>query len=77
VGERAWGFQFHIEVDRQAVSAFLDAFGEEARDAGSEPLAIAAATGARLDELGPIRDRITTRFARLMSGFDRDLVELG
>ena len=79
VGERAWGFQFHIEVDRRAVSAFLDTFGEEARSAGTEPESIALASTARLDELGPIRERIAHRFAGLVEEFDRDqdLVDLG
>lgn len=79
VGERAWGFQFHVEVDDDAVTAFLDAFGEEARSAGSAPESIAAEAGPRLDALGPIRDRIAARFARLVTGADRDqdLVELG
>lgn len=79
VGERAWGFQFHVEVDRRAVSAFLDAFADEARAAGSEPGVIEAQTTACLGQLGPVRDRIAARFASLVSGFDRDqdLVELG
>jgi GMP synthase-like glutamine amidotransferase len=79
VGERAWGFQFHVEVDRQAVTAFLDAFGGEAREAGSDTDDIDGQTAACLGRLGPIRDRIADRFAGLVSGFDRDedLVELG
>jgi GMP synthase-like glutamine amidotransferase len=79
VGARAWGFQFHMEVDGQAVTAFLDAFGGEARESGVDPESIAAATEVHLDEIAPIRDRIGARFARLLSGFDRDqdLVELG
>ncbi len=79
VGTRAWGFQFHMEVDRVALTAFLDAFGGEARAAGVDPESIAAATTGHLDEIAPVRDRIAARFARLVSRFDRDqdLVELG
>lgn len=79
VGARAWGLQFHMEVDHRAVTAFLDAFGGEARKAGVDPESIAAATEAHLEEIGPIRDRIGGRFARLVSELDRDqdLVELG
>ncbi len=78
VGTRAWGFQFHMEVDSQAVTAFLDAFSDEARGAGIDPASVAAATGARLDEVAPIRDRIGARFAGLVGQFDRDqdLVDL-
>ena len=79
VGEHAWGFQFHVEVDQRAVAGFLDAFGDEARTAGHDPAAIAAATKTHLDELGPIRDQICGRFARLVASHDRDpdLVEFG
>ncbi|MGD0391226.1 MAG: type 1 glutamine amidotransferase [Acidimicrobiales bacterium] len=78
-GPRAWGFQFHVEVDHQAVTAFLDTFGDEARGAGSDPDDIDGQTAGCLGRLGPIRDRITDRFAGLVGGFDRDedLVELG
>lgn len=78
-GERAWGFQFHIEVDRDAVSEFLDVFGDEVRSAGQDPEAIALATQDSLDELAPIRDRICGRFAQLVARHHRDhhLVELG
>jgi GMP synthase-like glutamine amidotransferase len=79
VGERAWGFQFHVEVDAGAVEEFLDAFGDEARSAGEDPEAIALATQASLDGLGPIRDGICGRFARLVALHDRDrnLVDFG
>jgi GMP synthase-like glutamine amidotransferase len=79
LGAHAWGLQFHVEVDDQAVRGFLDAFGEEARTAGEDPEAIAIATGVYLDELGPIRDRVCGRFAHLVGTHDRDqdLVESG
>jgi GMP synthase-like glutamine amidotransferase len=79
VGTRAWGFQFHMEVDGPAVTAFLDAFSGEARKAGVDPGSITTATEAHLDEIAPVRDRIGARFARLVGESDRDqdLVELG
>jgi len=79
VGGRAWGFQFHVEVDRRAVEGFLDAFGDEARSAGEDPAAIAAATEEHLDELVPIRDQICDRFAQSVAAQDRDpnLAEFG
>ena len=72
IGERAWGFQFHFEVDRRAVSNFVDAFGEEARSAGQAPEDIALAAQTGLEELAPIRDRICGRFAQLVAQYDRD-----
>ena len=79
VGGWAWGLQFHIEVDGHAVGAFLDVFGDEARDAGGDPDVIEGQTASCLDALGPVRDRIAARFAGLVSGLDRDryLIELG
>ena len=37
IGARAWGLQFHLEVDEGAVTAFLDAFGPDAVAAGTDP----------------------------------------
>ena len=79
IGERAWGFQFHFEVDHRAVAKFLDAFGEEARSAGQVPEDIALASQTGLEELGPVRDRISGRFAQMVAQYDRDqdLVDFG
>jgi GMP synthase-like glutamine amidotransferase len=68
VGERAWGFQFHVEVDGDAVQSFLAEFGDEARSAGIDPATIAAETSARVERLIPIRDQIVARFAHLVAG---------
>jgi len=79
IGECAWGFQFHFEVDHRAVARFLDAFGDEARSAGEDPDDIALATPAGLEELGLIRDRMCGRFAQLVAQHDRyqELVDFG
>lgn len=71
VGENAWGFQFHIEVDGDGVASFLQAFGEEALSAGVDPQAIAADTPSRVAELAPIREQIAARFAGLVAGRER------
>jgi len=72
VGERAWGLQFHLEVDRPAVDAFLAAFGEEARAAGVDPDAIRVSTAAALGALATTRDRVAGRFAGLVVGQHHD-----
>jgi GMP synthase-like glutamine amidotransferase len=61
---RAWGFQFHLEVDGPAVGRFVEAFGSEAPDG----LGILAAAPAALASLGPWRDRALGRFAALVMG---------
>jgi len=68
VGGRAWGLQFHLEVDRPAVDAFLDAFGDDARSAGADPDAIGVATESALAALAPTRDSVADRFAGLVVG---------
>ncbi|HXQ63174.1 MAG TPA: type 1 glutamine amidotransferase [Acidimicrobiales bacterium] len=71
VGSRAWGLQFHLEVDERAVAAFLDAFGADALSAGTTPEAIALDTAAALATLGPHRTRVLARFAGLVAAHDR------
>jgi GMP synthase (glutamine-hydrolysing) len=70
-GARAWGLQFHLEIDRQAVAAFVAAFGAEARRAGVTAASIEADTDAALTDLGPWRDRVFRRFAELVVAHDR------
>ncbi len=71
VGDRAWGLQFHVEVDRVAVDAFVDAFGDDVVAAGTTPEAIRAATPGALDDLGPHRHDLLARFAALVAAGDR------
>ena len=66
-GERAWGLQFHLEVDALAVEAFLSAFGAEADAPGISSASIAADTPRALGALAPIRERVAHRFAAVVS----------
>jgi GMP synthase-like glutamine amidotransferase len=47
-GPRAWGLQFHVEVDLGGVRAFVEAAGAEAAAAGTDPSAITARAGELL-----------------------------
>jgi GMP synthase-like glutamine amidotransferase len=71
VGDRAWGLQFHVEVDQVAVDAFVDAFGHETLTAGTTPAAIRAATPGALTALVPHRRGVLARFAALVAAGDR------
>jgi GMP synthase-like glutamine amidotransferase len=76
IGNRAWGLQFHLEVDEHAVAAFLDAFGPDAERAGTTPGVIEAASPGALRALMPDRARVLSRFADLVAARDREqLVE--
>jgi GMP synthase-like glutamine amidotransferase len=76
IGRRAWGLQFHLEVDDAAVAAFLAAFGQDAVTAGTSPEAIEAETRPALEELEPHRAQVLARFADLVVSCDREgLVE--
>jgi GMP synthase-like glutamine amidotransferase len=65
LGPRAWGLQFHIEVDLEGVRAFLAASGDEAAAAGVEPRSIEKAAVKLLGAPGshPPRHRVVDRFA--------------
>ena len=63
VGDRAWGLQFHLEVDQVAVADFVDAFGEDAIAAGTTPATITATAPSALRALAPYRDEVLARFA--------------
>jgi GMP synthase-like glutamine amidotransferase len=76
IGARAWGLQFHLEVDERAVAAFLDTFGQDALRAGTTPDVIETESRAALEALVPHRVKILTRFADLVATRDREqLVE--
>jgi GMP synthase-like glutamine amidotransferase len=71
-GPRAWGLQFHLEIDQPAVVAFLDAFGADAALAGTTPQSISADSAAALTALRPHRTQILSRFADLVAVHDRE-----
>jgi len=62
-GERAWGLQFHLEVDGPAVNGFVEAFGDEVEAAGTTPEQIRRATDGSLEWLVPHQRAILARFA--------------
>ncbi|MHB8437694.1 MAG: type 1 glutamine amidotransferase [Acidimicrobiales bacterium] len=66
VGEAAWGLQFHIEVDAEAVSAFVQAFGDEAERSGIPPMSIEGEAWSRLADLRPAATEVLDRFALLV-----------
>jgi len=65
-GPRAWGLQFHLEVDGPAIDAVLAAFGDEAADCGVPPEDIATQAGSAIAELAPARGTLLDRFAGLV-----------
>jgi GMP synthase (glutamine-hydrolysing) len=77
VSECAWGLQLHVEVDLEAVAAFVETFGSEALAAGVDPTAILAEARDNLATLDPVRRGVTRRFAELVgqSELGRQVVE--
>ena len=69
LGGSAWGFQFHFEVDHEAVRAFVDAFEGEVIASGLDPRDILAEAPESLGRLVDLREQITTRFALLVAAF--------
>jgi GMP synthase-like glutamine amidotransferase len=66
IGPRAWGFQFHLEVDQQAVAAFAGAFGADLAAVSTTPDELLDATPAELDRLEVHRRPVLARFADLV-----------
>jgi GMP synthase-like glutamine amidotransferase len=71
-GTRAWGLQFHLEVDEEAVEAFLHAFGADTFAASTTPDAIRANTPDAVAGLRPYQSRILDRFAALVASDEVD-----
>ncbi len=67
IGPRAWGFQFHLEVDQEAVAAFVGAFGADLPAAGTTPEALLNDTQAELVRLEVHRPPVLARFADLVA----------
>ncbi len=66
IGPRAWGFQFHLEVDREAVAAFAGSFGADLDAVGITPDNLLDATPAELVRLEVHRRPVLARFAALV-----------
>lgn len=67
LGGSAWGIQFHAEVDRGAVEAFVRDLGDDARSAGVDPEEIVEAADGHLTALAAVTASITERFASMVS----------
>ena len=63
VGGSAWGLQFHLEVDADAVARFVDAFPDDAAHAPGGAAGILADTPAAIEALRDARGRVLERFA--------------
>lgn len=66
IGPRAWGFQFHLEVDQTAVAAFAGAFGADLAAVGTTPDELLDATPDELVRLEVHRRPVLARFAGLV-----------
>jgi GMP synthase-like glutamine amidotransferase len=66
LGDRAWGVQFHLEVDQSVVDAWIEACPGEVAQAAGGAEGLRVATAAGIDELRGARDEILGRFAALV-----------
>ena len=67
IGERAWGLQFHVEVDAPQVARFVGAFPEDAGLAEGGAAAIVAGTDGAVPGLRRVADVVLGRFAALVA----------
>lgn len=68
LGRRAWGLQFHVEVDATAVERFVAAFAAEAQAVGVDPAEISRSAAGRLPAREEIGRVVGGRFAALVAG---------
>jgi GMP synthase (glutamine-hydrolysing) len=66
-GEKTYGLLFHLEVDERLVRNMLDAFEDEAREAGEDPYGILRQTPEHLPQLMARAGRFYEGFLRLLS----------
>ena len=69
LGERAWGLQFHLEVDERAVAAFMAGFDGDSCTRGVSREVVEEPTTGALGELAPIRALVLERFADVACDF--------
>ena len=65
-GEKAYGLLFHLEVDERLVRGMLDAFEDEAREAGEDPYEILRQTPEHLPPLMVRAGRFYEGFLKLL-----------
>ncbi len=65
IGERAWGIQFHLEVDAAAVAAWVADAPQEAEQAPGGRARLEERTPECLEALAPVRGTVLGRFAAL------------
>jgi GMP synthase (glutamine-hydrolysing) len=66
-GEKAYGLLFHLEVDERLVRGMLDAFEDEAREAGEDPYEILRQAPEHLPPLMARARRFYEGFLKLLS----------
>ena len=65
-GERAWGVQFHLELDAGVLQAMLAGGAEELAEEGVDPAQLLAASSRELPRLAALATTVFTRFAALV-----------
>lgn len=68
VGERAWGLQFHLEVDERIVNHWLDVAAHEAEAAGERVDDLRTRTAAEAPGSTARAHAVARRFAAVVSG---------
>jgi GMP synthase (glutamine-hydrolysing) len=65
-GPRAWGFQFHLETDRQTLDAMLSSGEAELIEAGVDPSAVRARGSEELPRLQRLAREVVARWATFL-----------
>ena len=65
VGDRAWGIQFHIEIDAAMVGRWAEHDADDLRSRGMDPQAVLDRTVPEIEEINEVWGEVLRRFARL------------
>ena len=65
-GGRAWGVQFHPELDAQVLRSMVETGGPELAEAGVDPELLLAQAGRELPRLLPIASDVFSRWVKLL-----------
>jgi GMP synthase (glutamine-hydrolysing) len=69
IGDRAWGVQFHLEVNPGAIYSWIATYGDEMREQGADLGALAAETAQRWQEYRRLARAVGDAFAAEVTTF--------
>jgi GMP synthase-like glutamine amidotransferase len=67
IGDRAWGVQFHLEIEMSIASMWISKAADQVREAGGSPSALRRETATRIDDSVAWSKTIAARFVEVVA----------